>query len=415
MAKRRKDNKGRVLKDGENQRNNGSYQFRWTDSAGKRQYVYAKTLEELREKQADILRDVLDGIRTDKKNLTINDLYDRWVKLKRGLKENTFQNYKYMYTQFVEPNFGNRKIVDLKRTDVRAFYNRLADDQALKVSTIDSIHTVLHQVLELGVDDDYLRHNPSDNALKELKQARNTDTAKRKALTLAEQERFLDYLRSQREYQKWYPIFTVMLWSGMRIGETAGLVWEDVDFENDTISINKTLVYYDKGEVIDGKKLSYAVNTPKTEAGKRVIPMLPIVKEAFLMEKRNQEESGNKCNVVVDGYSDFIFVNRFGGVYNQATLNKALRRIVRDCNFDALDNNQGSKEVVLLPPISNHSLRHTFATRMCEARVSLKAIQTVLGHTDIRISMDVYTEATSEFKRSELLDFEEYFNREKVS
>lgn len=124
----------------------------------------------------------MDGVKADKNNLTINDLYNSWIQLKRGLKDNTFSNYKYMYTQFVEPDFGKNKLVDLKRSDVRGFYNFLAEERHIQVNTIDSIHTVLHQVLELGVEDDYLRYNPSDNALKELKKARNFETKRRKGI-----------------------------------------------------------------------------------------------------------------------------------------------------------------------------------------------------------------------------------------
>ena len=105
---------------------------------------------------------MLDGVKADKNNLTINDLYNSWVQLKCGLKDNTFSNYKYMYTMFVEPDFGKRKIVDLKRSDIRSFYNYLADERHVQINTIDCIHTVLHQVLELGVEDDYLRYNPSE-------------------------------------------------------------------------------------------------------------------------------------------------------------------------------------------------------------------------------------------------------------
>ena len=100
-VERRKDNKGRVLKEGEHQRQNGTYEYKWRDKRSKRHSVYAKTLEELREKEIDVLRDVLDGVRNDKGNLTINDLYNLWVQLKKGLKDNTFSNYQYMYTQFV--------------------------------------------------------------------------------------------------------------------------------------------------------------------------------------------------------------------------------------------------------------------------------------------------------------------------
>ncbi len=412
-VERRKDNKHRVLKEGEYQRANGTFEYKWRDKRGKRHSVYAKTLDELREKELEILRDVLDGVRVGKNDLTINDLYDSWVQLKRGLKDNTFQNYQYMYRQFVQPDFGRTKIVCLKRTDVRAFYNRLADEQHLKASTIDCIHTVLHQVLELAVEDDYIRYNPSDNALKELKKAHCNDSVKRKALTIKEQKLFEEFLMQPGQYNKWYPIFTVMLWTGLRVGEVTGLRWCDIDLEAETIDINHTLVYYDKGHN-DG--LSFAINTPKTDAGKRIVPMLPKVKEAFIQERKNQEDFGIKCTVTIDGYTDFIFINRFGGTQHQGTLNKALRRIIRDCNYAAMDKHKGNEdEIVLLPKFSNHTLRHTFTTRMCEAGVNIKAMQEILGHADAGTTMDIYAEATADLKRSELLHFQDYFDDRKTA
>lgn len=401
---RRKDNKNRVLKEGEYQRANGTFEYKWRDKRGNRHSIYAKTLAELRDKETDILRDILDGIRTDKSDLTINDLYYRWIQLKKGLKDNTFQNYKYMYTQFVEPSFGKTHIDDLKRSDVRAFYNHLADEQHIKSCTIDNIHTVLHQVLELAVEDDYLRYNPSDNALKELKRAHNKDMEKRRALTLPEQELFEEFLSKNGQYHRWYPIFIVMLWTGLRVGEVTGLRWCDIDLEDETIDINHTLVYYDKHSE---KRCVFAVNTPKTKAGERIIPMLPKVKEAFIMEREYQKEVGLKCTVEIDGYTDFIFVNRFGATQNQGTLNKALRRIIRDCNYEVLDKTK--KDSVLLSRFSNHSLRHTFTTRMCEAGVNIKAMQEILGHSDAETTMNIYAEATKDLKKSELINFEKFF------
>lgn len=408
-VERRKDKKNRVLKEGEYQRSCGTYEFKWRDKSGGRHSISAVTLEELREKELDVLRDVLDGVKADKNNLTINDLYNSWVQLKRGLKDNTFSNYKYMYTMFVEPDFGKRKIVDLKRSDIRSFYNYLADERHVQINTIDCIHTVLHQVLELGVEDDYLRYNPSDNALKELKKARNFEVTKRRALTVPEQELFEAYLSKQGQYHRWYPIFIIMLWTGMRVGEVTGLRWCDIDLEDDTISVNHTLVYYDKR---NDERCTFAINTPKTAAGERIIPMLPKVKEAFLMEKQYQEECGLESRAVIDGYRDFIFINRFGNVQHQGTLNKALRRIVRDCNFEILDKPH-KKDAVILPKFSNHSLRHTFTTRMCEAGVNLKVMQEILGHADAETTMDIYAEATKELKKSELDSFAEFFRRVK--
>ena len=93
MAERRRDNKKRVLKEGEYQRANGTFEYKWRDRRGKRHSVYAKTLDELRDKELDVLRDVLDGVRAESRDITVNDLYQSWVRLKRGLKDNTFQNY----------------------------------------------------------------------------------------------------------------------------------------------------------------------------------------------------------------------------------------------------------------------------------------------------------------------------------
>lgn len=276
-----------------------------------------------------------------------------------------------------------------------------------KISTIDNIHTVIHQVLDLAVEEDYLRYNPSDNALRELKKARNTDSIKRKALTLQEQDLFEEYLENS-QYSRWHPIFSILLWTGMRVGEITGLRWCDINLDEEVIDVNHTLVYYSR-EKQDG--CLFAVNTPKTEAGRRIIPMLPKVKEAFIAEKRLQEESGLKCNAMIDGYTDFIFINRFGGVQHNGTLNKALRRIIRDCNFAVLDKSE-DEDPVTLPRFSNHTLRHTFTTRMCEAGVNLKVMQDILGHADAEITMNIYADATKDFKRLEMLNLHDYFKSE---
>ena len=141
---------------------------------------------------------------------------------------------------FVRDTFGKRRIKDVRKSDVKAFYNYLADERKLAIATIDNVHTVLHQVLDIAVDDNYIRKNPSDKMLKELKLSHNFDVEKRKALTKPEQDLFLDYLRRTPQYNHWYPVFAVMLGTGMRVGETVGLRWCDVDFEAKYININHT-------------------------------------------------------------------------------------------------------------------------------------------------------------------------------
>ncbi len=183
MAKRL-DKRHRVLRKGEIQRADGYYVYRWTTRNGKRHSVTASTLEELREKEEAILKDKLDGIRAEAQNVTVNDIFELWRNMKRGLKDNTFQNYCYMYETFMRNEIGRLRIQILKKSDIKRFYNLLVDQRNLKISTVDGIHTVLHQILTVAVEDGYIRTNVSDNVMKELKQSHNTDSDRRKALTI---------------------------------------------------------------------------------------------------------------------------------------------------------------------------------------------------------------------------------------
>lgn len=192
------------------------------------------------------------------------------------------------------------------------------------------------------------------------------------------------------------------------IGKVTGLRWCDIDLEEGIIDVNHTLVYYDH-RTSEGKKGCYFnVNTPKTEAGNRQVPMLDFVREAFVMEKQRQELPGVHCEATVDGYTDFIFLNRFGQPQHQSTLNKAIRRIIRDCNDEQFLKTENPE--VLLPHFSCHSLRHTFTTRMCEAGVNIKVIQDTLGHKDITTTLNIYTDVTKELKKTEFEGLDKYFD-----
>lgn len=407
---KRKDKARIVLKTGEGQRENGSYYFRWTDSKGNRHYVYAKTLDELRYKEEQIAKDKSDGIKAEARYTTLNDLFDLWTVVKRGLKNNTFENYRYMYNTYARQNIGQNRVCELKKSDIKRFYNYLADERHLKPSSIDTIHTVIHQLFDMAVDDNYIRNNPSDNVLRELKKAQAIKQEKRRALTQSEQKLFLDYLKNTPTAQHWYPIFAVMIGTGLRVGEVTGLRWCDIDLEEGIINVNHTLVYYDHRTEGSKNGCYFNVNSTKTPASRRQVPMLDFVKEAFLIEKEKQELLDLHCNVTIDGYGDFIFINRFGQTQHQGTLNKAIRRIIRDCNDEQFLKDENPN--VLLPHFSCHSLRHTFATRMCEAGVNIKVIQDALGHRDISTTLNIYTDVTKELKCSEFDGLDLYFKKE---
>ena len=158
-------------------------------------------------------------------------------------------------------------------------------------------------------------------------------------------------------YSHWYPVFAVMVGSGLRVGEVTGLRWCDIDLEEGIIDVNHTLVYYDHRDSNHKRGCYFNVNTPKTKASIRQVPMLDFVKEAFIMEREYQDLLGIQCEVTIDGYTDFIFVNRDGNAQHQANLNKVIRRIIRDCNDEELLKDENTS--LLLPHFRCHSLRHT--------------------------------------------------------
>lgn len=274
----------------------------------------------------------------------------------------------------------------------------------MRPRTLDVIQNVLHQVLDIAVEDMYIRTNPADKALAELKRERGFDKRKRKALTLEEQNELLEYLSKNHKFNRWYSVLAFMLGTGMRVGEITGLRWVDVDMERGFIDINHTLVYYDHGN----RHCAYEVNTTKTEASNRVIPILKLARKALLLEKEYQMAAGIRCQKSISGYTDFVFLNRFGDVLNNGVINKAIRRIVRDHNDEEIDKN--GDDAFLLPMFSCHSLRHTFTTRMIEAGVNVKVVQDTLGHTDVSTTLNIYADVTEDLKKEEFKQLDEYFD-----
>lgn len=393
---RRKDHKGRVLRDGESYRKNEDrYMFRYTSADGRRHAIYAGDLNTLREKEDKIRHDLREGIRMGEDNVTLNDIFEMWRKDKTTLKQTTKGNYIYMYEHFVRDEFGRKKLKSIRKSYVRRFYNGLLVTKCLKVNTLDSIHTVIHQLFGIAVEDCYIRNNPSDSVMGECKRAHNIDIPKRHALTIPEQEAFIRYIGSTPQYRHWQPLFTFFLGTGCRVSEVVGLRWEDIHMEEGYIDINHNMVYYQRDE----GKCYFSVTTTKTEAGSRIIPILKEVKQTLFAEKAYQKEAGLTCKAVIDGFTDFVFLNRYGKPHNPQTINRTNKRIILAYNEEELElADKEDREALVIPPFSCHNLRHTFCTRYCENETNLKVIQEIMGHRDIATTMEIYAEATKDAK-----------------
>ena len=396
MAEKRKDNKGRNLRTGEYQRTDGIYQFKYTDSTGKKRVIYSKDLAELRIKEEAVKQDLKDGIKTRAEvTLTLNDMFQKYIATKTELKPSTLTNYKYMFRNYVQDSFGLKKLADVRYSDVKSFYNSLIKEKNFKPNSMEIINTILHPVFTLAVRDGYIRTNPTDGVMREIKQSHNWEKPKRHALTVEQQTAFISYVANSETYNHWLPLFTTFLGTGCRVGELIGLRWEDCDFDNDVISINHNLIY----RQTENGNCEMSITTPKTSAGCRTIPMLPEVKKAILTERKNQMLNGFSTTEI-DGYKGFIFVNRYGYVHNPMTINRAIVRIYKAYNLEEMENAKKEKrEPVLIPHFSVHNLRHTFCTRFCENETNIKVIQEIMGHSDISTTMNIYAEATESKKQ----------------
>ena len=361
--------------------------------------IYANDLLELREKEAEALKALHSAVSNRDSKITVNGMYQKWIKVKAGIRDNTKSNYRYMYEHFIEPSVLGRTMVSkVGKSDILAFYNKLVDDGTMGVSTLDTLQNLLVQIFSLAMDDRIIPNNPAQSALKQFKRAMNDGNRKgmpRKALTVAEQWIFLDYLEHYEQNEEWRILFTVLLGTGLRISELCGLTWRNIDFENDLITIDHDLIYFDKRT--ENVKCILEVHEPKTEAGNRILPILPFVKEALLMEQDRQQRLGLKCKTKVDGYEDFVFMNRFQEVQRHSTCNRALKRIIRDCNERILLNAPKRGDPILLPYFTCHSLRHTCVTRLIEAGVNVVAVQHYVGHVDASTTLNVYTDCQKEF------------------
>jgi integrase len=417
MAESRKDNKGRALGPGERQKQSGQYEYRYYDKNGIRRSIYSwrlKTGDSVPKGKRDCkpLRQLIFELENDKrdnidsstaKTATLNSRFDIYIKNKIGLKPSTKQNYKYMYERYVRGTIGNRKISEINYTDIQEFYNGFIQDLGFKITSLETIHTLLNPVFDNAIADNLIRNNPCPRAMKTLREElkyKRTNGSKKHSLTASQQKALIDYIKSDNRRERWANVITVLLGSGLRIGECLALTWADCDFKENSISITKTLSYR-KWE--DGKCYFRVMEEPKTKDGIRRIPMFDKVREALLAEKERQNREGT-ANMIIDGYGGWVFTNRYGKVLSPKSTNDSLKRIIRDYNMEEkVAAKKEKRKASPLPNLSNHILRHTFCTRLMEesckpdSGLSVKLIQSLMGHADFKTTMDIYTDISDEF------------------
>lgn len=394
----RKDRDGRKLPENVIQRKDGTYM--WKKSIDGRQYcLYAKTLGEIKSKRNKALGEIEAGIYKGKRkriedekklirdDVTLNEWFMKWEKeyRKGKVKESTLQKDHYMYLLYFSNGIGRMHIKEIRQIDIREAFNEL-EKNGLKRSSQVVCHQVLSKSLESAVVNGLIKKNPADGI---LKNGRNGERQEKRVLTEQEERCFFEYIQSSGWYRRLVPLFTVGFGTGMRIGEILALTWGDIDFDNNLIHVNKTLYHYI--DRINRLGTTVVINSPKTKASIRDVPMLPKVRDALIVQK----ELHLKSNDIINGYTDFVFVSRNGTVLRNFDINKTLRRIVNGINEEEKKRaeKEGRKPVVF-EKFSPHCMRHTFATRCYEKGVREKVTQKILGHNSLQMTMQVYTHTT---------------------
>ena len=345
MSEKRKDSKGRVLKDGESQRANGTYDYRYTDIHKKRRCIYAKSLTELRKKEEELWRDLADGIDYAAGEMTVADLVDRYMKLKRGLKPNSLRSY---------------------NTAVKRIHT------GFKQNTIGILQSVVRPAFEMAVEDDIIRKNPFKFKLSDVVPK---DAYVRDALTREQQEKYLQFVQDYGG--NYYDDIVILMGTGLRVSELYGLTRADIDFERHCIHVRRQLCRT--------AEKPYFVTPPKTKSGIRNVPMTDTVCAALLRVVKAR--ASTKVEALVDGCSGFLFLDKSGMPKVAMHLENYMRGV------------QGKFEKAYgkpVPRITPHVLRHTFCTNVQQAGLDVKSLQYLMGHSNASVTLDVYTHSSFE-------------------
>ena len=371
MSEKRKDKKGRIFRSGEGQRPNKTYFYRYHRSGDKKwSYVYAPTLEELRQKEEVIQRDLLDGIDYAGGEITVAELVDRYINLRRGLKENSMRAYGSAINRIHTDPFGSRMIRSVRLSDGKGWFVSL-HDKGLKQNTIGILQSVLRPAFEMAVDDDMIRKNPFKFKLSDVIP---NDAYVRSALTKAQQERYLQFIRDHGK-DNYYDDIVILLGTGLRASELYGLTKADIDFDRRCIHVRRQLCRT--------AEKPYFVTPPKTKSGIRNVPMTDAVYMALMRVVKAR--TAPKVELLVDGHSGFLFLDKSGMPKVAMHLENYMR------GLQARFEKAYGKPV---PRITPHVLRHTFCTNVQQAGLDVKSLQYLMGHSNASVTLDVYTHSS---------------------
>lgn len=386
MSAKRRDNRNRILRNGESQRKDGRYMYKYIDNAGNAKYVYswklvktdtvpqgAKNDVSLRDKEKQIHKDLEDDIVFLGGGMTVLELVKKYISQKTGVRHNTEANYNFVINIIKKEAFGNKRIDKVKLSDAKGWLIKLQAD-GRGYSTIHTVRGVVRPAFQMAVDDDLIRKNPFEFQLATVVV---NDSVTREAITRKQQRAFLEFIKADKHFNRYYEGIYILFYTGLRISEFVGLTVSDIDLENGRINIDHQLQRK--------RNMEYIIESTKTDSGTRMVPMTEEVKECFRHIISNRKKP-RKEPVIYDknrvAYKGFLYLDKNDMPMVALHWEKYFQHI---CD----KYNKIYKEE--LPKITPHVCRHTFCSNMAKSGMNPKTLQKIMGHSDIGVTLNTYT------------------------
>lgn len=359
---------GNELGKGLTQEKTGLYLARYVDRNGKRQSKRFKKLQEARKWLADSI--FLDEHSNPMYpgNMTCNAWFATWIEMKKtSVRPGTVEVYTSYYNNTVKDIIGDMQLSDVKPIQCQMILSKMAE-RGYHQGTIKHTRIVLYGMFEAARENDIIISNPMKRSLKiEIGKPAKV----REALSLEDQKKLFKTLIGHK-YENQY---CFAMQTGLRVGELVGLKFEDADLKNRTLRIRRTMKY-------DHTSKEWRSGPPKSAAGNRTIPLTDLAIDIL----KKQKEQNSKLKVVPLEFREYVFIDE-SGLIKYGSYDSALGWVCKKIG---------------IKPITMHNLRHTFATRCVQSGMAPKTLQTILGHSTINVTMDLYVHTTEEEKCREI-------------
>lgn len=348
----------------------------------KRVTYYGKTQGEVRKKLDRAKGQIIEGTFVQPSSNTFANWLARWLQVyvKPNVKQITYANYEHTIRMHINPAIGSVPLQGLRVDTLQEFYNqksekgRLDGTGGLSSAMIHLIHKVIKNSLKKAVHARLIVYNPADAVI--------LPKMRRKEMAILDRQQVRKYLEAARG-ERLYAAYLLEMYTGLRRGELLALRWDDMDFEAKTLTVRRTM---SRVKMVEENITKLLFSDPKTEKGKRIIPLKPsMLMELNIHKVRQQEEK----ELVGDAYKDngLVFATATGTPVEPGNLIKQHTRLLKNAK---------------LPHVRFHDLRHTFATLMLEEKEDPKVLQELLGHADISTTYNIYVKVTTETKAKAL-------------